>query len=334
MERDIGTLTPVAVLVVIVVLVWAFRTVRGVVIPLATVAVGLVWTIGLMVLFGSPINMGTLVLPPLLITIGVAYSIPFVSLYYQELQTGRSAPQVVTATLERVGVPIAVCALTTMIGFAPFAFSRSAIWDFGVYSIFGVLASSPPSRWRRRCSRSGRCPHLPSHDDSGWLARLLERIGAGRSATGAGLSRHRGRLRRVPPRRPASTSSPTTCPSSARTVRCDARRAAIAEHSPARSRSTSSSTATSIDHQAKTLAAIKGYRPIFSEQPGVDPCRSSTTSGCCDMLSMRVQQLAAADAGGVDQLFLFITPTTSSRSSPRTGRAPTSSCASCRDRAR
>jgi hypothetical protein len=141
MEDDIATFTPIAVALIIVVLYWAFRTVRGVMVPLATVLVGVVWTVGVMVLNGDSINMGTLVLPPLLITLGVAYSIHVVSQYYQEVQPGRTPAQIVSHAMDHVGMPVVVCAFTTMLGFAPFALSPiTAIYDFGVYSIFGVMA--------------------------------------------------------------------------------------------------------------------------------------------------------------------------------------------------
>ena len=95
-----------------------FRTARGVVVPVATVLVAVAWTTGTMVLLGSAINMGTIVLTPLLIVIGVASGIHLVSEYYLELRPDRSARDVVRAVLEHVRAPIAIAALTTLIGFA------------------------------------------------------------------------------------------------------------------------------------------------------------------------------------------------------------------------
>jgi len=186
MEQDIATFTPLAVGLIVLVLIWAFRTVRGVLVPLAAVLVGVVWTVGVMVLAGSSINMGTLVLPPLLITIGIAYSIHVVSEYYLEVAPGRSPREIMQHALSRVGTPVAVCAFTTIIGFAPFALSPiRAIWDFGVYSIFGTVATviaslSVVPAILVLLPSPRRMP--PNQDENSWLTGVL--VGLGRWAIG------------------------------------------------------------------------------------------------------------------------------------------------------
>lgn len=75
MERDTLRFIPPAIGVIVLVLFWAFRTVRGVVLPLVSVLIGAIWTTGLMVLTDTPITLGTLVLNPLLMAVGIAYSI-------------------------------------------------------------------------------------------------------------------------------------------------------------------------------------------------------------------------------------------------------------------
>src|SRR5262249_53845415 len=132
---------PVSVLLVIGVLVWEFATVRGVLLPLASLIIGVVWTTGVMVLTGTPINIGTLILPPLLMAIGVAAAIHVVSRYYQELGHRATRAAVVGATVEHVTLPVAVAWLTTIVGFGTLVLSPiRAIRDFGLYSVFGITA--------------------------------------------------------------------------------------------------------------------------------------------------------------------------------------------------
>jgi len=139
MEQDLARFMPISVLLVVIVLAWAYRTKRGILLPLGAVSIGLVWTIGAMVLGGRAINMGTLVLPPLLMAIGIAYSIHVLSRYYQELQPGRSRRDVVVATVEHVRVPVGVAALTTGLGFATLALNPiRAIADLGIFSVIGI----------------------------------------------------------------------------------------------------------------------------------------------------------------------------------------------------
>lgn len=141
MEEDLATFVPLSLLLVIIVLILEFRTVRGVLLPLASVVVGTVWTTGVMVLAGSAINMGTLILPPLLMAIGIAYAIHVVSRYYTELRPGRPPAEVVAATLGHIRLPVAVAWLTTVVGCATLiANPIHAIRDFGVYSVVGITA--------------------------------------------------------------------------------------------------------------------------------------------------------------------------------------------------
>jgi uncharacterized protein len=182
MESDVLKFTPLSMLLVMLVLALAFRTVRGVLVPLATVVIGVVWTTGLMVLMGTAITMGTLVLNPLLMVVGVASGIHLVSQYYQELHPGRSSIDIVQHALAHVASPIFVAAVTTMIGFGTLVFTPiRAIREFGAYSVFGiaaivlaaftvvpallVLLPLPTRRFAR---------HV---EGTGWLSDMLRRIG-------------------------------------------------------------------------------------------------------------------------------------------------------------
>jgi predicted RND superfamily exporter protein len=181
MEQDLARFVPLSVLLVFVVLAWSFRTVRGVVLPLASVLVGVTWTVGVMVLSGRDINMGTLVLPPLLMAVGIAYAIHVVSRYYHEIRPGRARADVITATLEHTRLPVAIASLTTLLGFATLILNPiRAIREFGTYSVFGIatifllaifflpaLLMLLPDAQRR-----------PAGDrDGGWVQRLLAGLG-------------------------------------------------------------------------------------------------------------------------------------------------------------
>ena len=63
------------------VLVLAFRTVRGVAVPLATIALGVLWTLGLAAVVGHALNAVTVLVPPLLVTLGLSYVVHVVSEY-------------------------------------------------------------------------------------------------------------------------------------------------------------------------------------------------------------------------------------------------------------
>ena len=79
MWRDLFRFVPLTLLVLIVVLFLSFRSIRGVVLPALTVLVSLTWTLGIMVLAGSRLSLGTTSLPPLLLVIGTAYALHVVA---------------------------------------------------------------------------------------------------------------------------------------------------------------------------------------------------------------------------------------------------------------
>jgi predicted RND superfamily exporter protein/CRP-like cAMP-binding protein len=140
MEADTLRFTPLSLLLVTLVLAWTFRTIRGVLVPLATLLIGTIWTNGVMVLCGSAINMGTLVLNPLLMVIGVASGIHVVNQYYLELRPGRSQRKIVNETMRHVRVPVAIAALTTIIGFGTLSLTPiQSIREFGFYAVLGIV---------------------------------------------------------------------------------------------------------------------------------------------------------------------------------------------------
>src|SRR5713226_906563 len=125
MQRDLWTFTPLSFAVIMVVLGFCFRNVRGVLLPLMSVLCGVVWTLGIMVLTGEAITIGTLVLPSLLIVIGSTYSIYIIAQYEDEIQKeGGTATDIVLRALTRVSVPVTVAAFTTVVGFAALLTNR------------------------------------------------------------------------------------------------------------------------------------------------------------------------------------------------------------------
>ena len=140
MLEDLVLFAPLALLLVIAVLIWAFRTWRGLLLPLASVVMGVVWTTGVMVAAGDAFTMGSLVLPPLLMALGTAYAIHVVSRYYLEIQHHPRNAEAVAAAVEHVRLPVGMAALTTMIGFGTFVTSPiPSVRDFGLYSALGIV---------------------------------------------------------------------------------------------------------------------------------------------------------------------------------------------------
>jgi predicted RND superfamily exporter protein len=180
MLRDLSLFVPLALVMVTSMVIWAFRTWRGVLLPLVTMVMGLVWTIGIMVAAGDAFTLGTLVLPPLLMASGVAYAIHIVIRYYIELRR-HGGPESLTVALHHVRLPVAMAALSTMIGFGTFVTSPiPSIRDFGLYAGLGIVviflacvAVIPAALTLLPPPRS-----VPARlDEGGWFSRFVAGCG-------------------------------------------------------------------------------------------------------------------------------------------------------------
>src|SRR5579875_2963898 len=140
MRRDLARFTPWALAVIVLVLGLSFRTKRGVLLPLLAVLVALLWTLGILVLAGRAITIGTFVLPPLLLVVGSSYAIHVMARYYEQVDAGVARTELVVRAFERVGLPLTISALITAIGFGALMVNRiPAIWELGCFAVVGVL---------------------------------------------------------------------------------------------------------------------------------------------------------------------------------------------------
>jgi len=137
---DLEKLIPIVVLVVVLILYFSFRTKRGVILPLLTVILSTVWSMGLMGWLDVDLSIISNIMPVLLIAIGTAYGIHFISKYNEDVQAGDNKISGIKDALSEVGVPILLTGVTTLIGFLSFIGSTlTAVTDFGVFTAFGVF---------------------------------------------------------------------------------------------------------------------------------------------------------------------------------------------------
>src|SRR5262245_28019518 len=139
MIQDLVRFTPIALAIVLAVFWLSFWTVRGVVLPMASVLMALSWTLGVMVLGGKAITIGTFILPPLLLVIGSTYAIHVMARYYEQVEAGAPREELVVRAFERVWLPLVISAFTNIIGFGSLMVNRiTAIWDLGLFAVVGL----------------------------------------------------------------------------------------------------------------------------------------------------------------------------------------------------
>ena len=68
----------------------AFRTIQGMIVPLVTAIMGVVWALGLMGLIGAPMDPWNIMTPILLLAIGAGHSVQILKRYYEEYARART----------------------------------------------------------------------------------------------------------------------------------------------------------------------------------------------------------------------------------------------------
>jgi len=114
-----------------------FRSVRIGMVPIAAVALGLLWTVGVMGWVGHDLNIVTTLIPPLILALGFAYATHVVA-GFQALTGDDRAER----ALSRVAFPVLFTALTTIAGFLSLLTNRlEVIQGFGIFSAVSTVAT-------------------------------------------------------------------------------------------------------------------------------------------------------------------------------------------------
>jgi len=139
MTSDLKKLLPIAFLLIAFILLLSFRSVRGVVLPLLTAVIAIVWTLGIMVLAGYEMSMISNNIPIILLAVGSAYTIHVLNRINQSKEKDRK--RAVIEALSFIIIPVILAALTTMIGFVSFIFGAylTMIKDFGIFTALGTF---------------------------------------------------------------------------------------------------------------------------------------------------------------------------------------------------
>ncbi|MEM7233121.1 MAG: MMPL family transporter, partial [Planctomycetota bacterium] len=140
LREDILRLTPIALVVVVVLLTLLLRNLRAVVTVCATLLVASVWTFGLMGFLGTSIDIVTVALVPFVLGVGVNYVV-FVTLEAAESREGGADESDVFRRVSASSVrAIALTSLTTASGLLVLVFSGSSgLFALGLHGGFGVL---------------------------------------------------------------------------------------------------------------------------------------------------------------------------------------------------
>jgi len=131
-----------SVILVIIFLVIAFRSVWGVMVPQFVILGGMLWVVGGMGSFHEPLNIILTTLPSIMFVVSMSDTIHLVSRYLDALRTEDSTFDAIKLAVKEVGLATLLTSITTAIGFFTLYFVNvQPIQVFGIVMGIGVLVA-------------------------------------------------------------------------------------------------------------------------------------------------------------------------------------------------
>jgi len=139
MMTDLRYLLPITFLIIAFILLISFQSVRGVLLPLLSSGIAIVWVLGLMQLLGYELTLVSDNIPIILLAIGSAYTIHVVNQINECKERDRRKALIIA--LAYIITPVFLSGITTIFGFTSFIFGAylTIIRDFGIFTSLGVL---------------------------------------------------------------------------------------------------------------------------------------------------------------------------------------------------
>lgn len=117
-----------------------FRSFGAVLMSMIVVAIGVIWSVGTIVLMGYKITLLTGLIPSLIVVIGIPNCVYFLSKYHTEYAKDANKTRALVHMIQRMGIVTLFTNLTAAIGFGVFCFTNSAILkEFGVVAGLNIM---------------------------------------------------------------------------------------------------------------------------------------------------------------------------------------------------
>ncbi|MBS3801611.1 MAG: MMPL family transporter [Candidatus Thermoplasmatota archaeon] len=133
-------IAPMIFIIIVIVLFVNFRKPSYVILPMLTLVVSTIWLFGSMVLFGIAFNVIAVALVPLVLGLGVDYSVHLLHNYRVEIEDGKDPGTAIKNSVTEIGTAMFLAMLTTVIAFLSFlTASFPPLRDFGILLALGVI---------------------------------------------------------------------------------------------------------------------------------------------------------------------------------------------------
>ncbi|HXN05588.1 MAG TPA: MMPL family transporter [Nitrospiria bacterium] len=150
-SQRMGILFPLAVILIGLILYEAFRTVQGMILPLVTALLAVVWGVGIMGLAGVPMDAFNASTPILILAVAAGHAVQILKRYYEEYHRIRKTTQIspkeanreaIVESMTRIGLVMLTAGSVAAMGFfSLMVFKMVVIKTFGVFTGLGILSA-------------------------------------------------------------------------------------------------------------------------------------------------------------------------------------------------
>jgi uncharacterized protein len=136
------TFWPLGVLLIFIVLYFAFGQLQGVIIPSTTAILSTVWALGFMGFTGTTMNVWTATAPLMVVTVAAGHSAQMLKRYYEEFRRLGDRSAAIVESTSRIGVVMMAAGVTAGSGFAGLTLlGIPSLTQFGSTTACGILAA-------------------------------------------------------------------------------------------------------------------------------------------------------------------------------------------------
>ncbi len=179
--KDLFKLFTLAMIFMLVSFFIGFKTKRSFLLPMSVITMGTVWTLGFMALLKFQVNIISLTIPPLVLTIGSSYTIHVLNQYYRSSQPDAEDKSWIADATIHINKTILLACLTTIVGFLSLLLtSLSQTREFGLATSFGIFSTMILSIFYLPAVLFKISPPSAKHRDnvtSGLFARMMGKLG-------------------------------------------------------------------------------------------------------------------------------------------------------------
>lgn len=140
-KEELKFFTIISLIIAGLILLFFFRSFYTLIFSLLVVIIGVIWSMGFVVLLGYKITLFTGILPPLIVVIGIANCIYLLNKYHDEFRKHKNKMKALHRVISKVGLALLITNLTTAVGFGVFVLTGSKVLqEFGYVSFLSVMS--------------------------------------------------------------------------------------------------------------------------------------------------------------------------------------------------